>query len=204
MEECMDHLCILANVWPIAGAVVELLQSVIPQNQFHNYMAVAVEKYRQQASGNETRTDQSQPPTSFRRTKPKQIFLRRSRVIVRLMRAGTQPHLSLAVNRAWSASNPVEVEEESFEGVNSPDPAPLDTIDPSILECDPTVILQNLRECIRLEQPLCGDDQATTGALLSRGVATCRSMGFKTLSQDVGARPGFLAAKIRVFLSEQA
>ncbi|KAF5858003.1 hypothetical protein ETB97_004966 [Aspergillus alliaceus] len=154
MGENIDLLCMLSNVWPIASAVVELLESAVPQDQFQVYMAVAVNKYRQQATGNKYPTKQaSSPSTSFRKPKPKHLLLPRSRVIVRLMGTGVQAHLVPAVDEATPAIDLTATQEVSLEiPPNSEEPPLPEIIDPSLLECNPEVILQSLRESIRARQ----------------------------------------------------
>lgn len=150
LDANLEMLEVLSQTWPIAGMMLELFQTTATPAHFDRLLTAVVDDFHRRSLG-ET-NDTSSGSRSFQRSRPRQVILPQSRVVLQLLARTSQ-------NRMTAISRPIlgdvysdaEVENES-SGLRpgeihlngSPDAFS------SALETDPSAILQNLQEIIRI------------------------------------------------------
>jgi hypothetical protein len=152
LDANLEMLEVLSQTWPIARMVLELFQATATPAHFDRLLKAAVDDCRRRSSG-ET-NDTSSGPRSFQRLRLRQVILPQSRVVLQLLARSSQNQMT-----TFSRPKPddlfsdadADVENESF-GLRSGDidlNGSTDEYSPA-LETDPSAILQNLQEIIRI------------------------------------------------------
>ncbi|ODM19535.1 hypothetical protein SI65_04519 [Aspergillus cristatus] len=150
LDANLEMLEVLSQTWPIARMMLELFQATATPAHFDRLLTTAVDDCRRRSSG-ET-NDTSNGPRSFQRSRLRQVVLPQSRVVLQLL-ARTSQNRMTAISRPMPDDifSDTDVENESCElrsgdiDLNgSPDAYS------SALETDPSAILQNLQEIIRI------------------------------------------------------
>ncbi|OJJ88513.1 transcription factor domain-containing protein [Aspergillus glaucus CBS 516.65] len=150
LDANLEMLEVLSQTWPIAGMMLELFQTTATPAHFDRLLTAVVDDCHRRSLG-ET-NDTSSGSRSFQRSRLRQVILPQSRVVLQLLARTSQ-------NRMTAISRPIlgdvysdaEVENESaglrpgeIHLNGSPDAFS------SALETDPSAILQNLQEIIRI------------------------------------------------------
>ncbi|KAE8142539.1 fungal-specific transcription factor domain-containing protein [Aspergillus pseudotamarii] len=162
LESNLELLEALAKTWPIATLFLEFFQTMTTPEQFNRLLSVAVEECQKRALGDK-QDDPEAPrrPTSFKRPKVQQVILPQSRVVFQILARETQRRQTALVQSQGPGIASREVGNMPFGSVSSSTPGSIDDNSPSDLEdalqsCEPTAVLRNLREIIRI-----GNSQGT-------------------------------------------
>lgn len=148
LEANLEIVEILSRTWPIANIFMELFQSMTSPERFNHLLSAAVEECRKRAGGEQT--DTSRPAGPFRRPKVKQVILPQSRLVLQILRRETfrQPtnlyQASDAINHDSTLSGESSSHYATLEG--------LDDYEPTSEALEPSAVLRNLQEMIRLRQ----------------------------------------------------
>lgn len=150
LDANLEMLEVLSQTWPIARMMLELFQATATPAHFDRLLTAAVDDCRRRSSG-ET-NDTSSGPRSFQRSRLRQVVLPQSRVVLQLL-ARTSQNQMTAISRPIldDTFSEADVENESV-GFQSGDIHLNGSPDAfsSALEIDPSAILQNLQEIIRI------------------------------------------------------
>lgn len=166
LESNLELLEALAKTWPIATLFLEFFQTMTAPDQFNKLLSVAVEECHKRAIGDK-QDDPEAPrrPTSFKRPKLQQVVLPQSRVVFQILARETQRRQAALLRSHGSGTAFREVETTSFGSGSGATPGSADDISPGDLgdaleSCEPTAVLRNLREIIRIGNSQ-GADNAT-------------------------------------------
>lgn len=162
LESNLELLEALAKTWPIATLFLEFFQTMTTPEQFNRLLSVAVEDCHKRALGDK-QDDPEAPrrPTSFKRPKLQQVILPQSRVVFQILARETQRRQTALLQSQGSGIASREVGNMNFGSVSSPAPGSVEDNSPGDLDyalqsCEPTAVLRNLREIIRI-----GNSQGT-------------------------------------------
>lgn len=150
LDANLEMLEVLSQTWPIARMMLELFQATTTPAHFDRLLKAAIGDCRRRSSG-ET-NDTSSGPRSFQRSRLRQVILPQSRVVLQLLARTSQSQMT-AISRPMpdDVFSDADVENESFE-LRSEDinlNGSPDAYSPA-LETDPSAILRNLQEIIRI------------------------------------------------------
>lgn len=150
LDANLEMLEVLSQAWPIAGMMLELFQTTATPAHFDRLLTAAVDDCRR-CSWGET-NDTSSGPRSFQRSRLRQVILPQSRVVLQLL-ARTSQNQTATISRPilddMFSEADVENESVGFPSGNiylNGSPYAFS----SALEADPSAILQNLQEIIRI------------------------------------------------------
>lgn len=150
LDANLEMLKVLSQTWPIAGMMLELFQATATPAHFDRQLKAAIDNCRHHFSGKTNGTNSG--PRSFQRSRLRQVILPQSRVVLQLL-ARTSQNQMTAISRQTldDAFSEADVENESV-GLQSGDihwngsPYAFS----SSLETDPSAVLQNLQQIIRI------------------------------------------------------
>lgn len=150
LDANLEMLEVLSQTWPIARMMLELFQATATSAHFDRLLIAAVDDCRRRSLGEIN--DTSNGPRSFQRSRLRQVVLPQSRVVLQLL-ARTSQNRMTAISRPMPDDilSDTNVENESYE-LRSGDIDLNESPDAysSALETDPSAILQNLQEVIRI------------------------------------------------------
>ena len=151
LEANLEIMKNLSLAWPIADIFLELFQGMTSPERFNHLLSAAVEECRKRAGGEQT--DTSRPAGPFRRPKVEQVILPQSRLVLQILRRETFRQ-STNLYQAPDAVNQVPAlnGESSSHGATS---EILDNYEPTSEALEPSAVLRNLQEMIRLRQNHC-------------------------------------------------
>jgi hypothetical protein len=156
LEANLELLDALSKTWPIAKLFVEFFQTMTTPDQFSRLLSNAVEKCRERILG--ARSDNAYVPkrsAPYKRPKLQQVILPQSRIVFQILARETQRRQTVLLQSRAPRFMPHEVEQMSLESVSGSNPESVDQESPGELEdtlesCDPSAVLANLREIIRV------------------------------------------------------
>ncbi|KNG82199.1 fungal specific transcription factor domain protein [Aspergillus nomiae NRRL 13137] len=162
LESSLEILEALSKTWPIATLFLEFFQTMTTPEHFNRLLSVAVEDCRKRALGDKPDDPQApRRPTSFKRPKLQQVVLPQSRVVFQILARETQRRQTALLQSQGSDIASRGVGDVRFGSVSSATPGSVDGIaqggpEDTLESCEPTAVLQNLREIIRI-----GNSQGT-------------------------------------------
>ena len=162
LESSLEILEALSKTWPIATLFLEFFQTMTTPEHFNRLLSVAVEDCRKRALGDKPDVPQApRRPTSFKRPKLQQVVLPQSRVVFQILARETQRRQTALLQSQGSDIASRGVGDVRFGSVSSATPGSVDDIsqggpEDTLESCEPTAVLQNLREIIRI-----GNSQGT-------------------------------------------
>lgn len=148
LDANLEMLEALSHTWPIAGMMLELFQTIFTPGQFMRLLGAAVEECRRRSRGEaDANLDMSWGgrTSSFQRPKMKQVILPQSRIVLQLLARTSQNRVSANIPRDMDGN---ENEDASYDMSNDMNAEPDELWEG--LETDPSAILQNLQEIIRM------------------------------------------------------
>ncbi|KAE8373823.1 fungal-specific transcription factor domain-containing protein [Aspergillus bertholletiae] len=156
LESNLELLEVLAKTWPIATLFLEFFRSITTSDQFNKLLSVAVEECHKRALGDEP--DNPEPPrrpTSFKRPKLQQVILPQSRVVFQILARETQRQKTALLRSQGSATTPRDAGNMQFGSVSGSTPdrvnnTTTEDVEDALESCEPTAVLRNLREIIRI------------------------------------------------------
>ncbi|KAB8202159.1 fungal transcription factor regulatory middle homology region [Aspergillus parasiticus SU-1] len=156
LESNLELLEALAKTWPIATLFLEFFQTMTTPDQFNKLLSVAVEECHKRAIGDKQDDPEAlRRPTSFKRPKLQQVILPQSRVVFQILARETQRRQTALLRSQGPDAASREVETTPFGSGSGATPVSADDISPgdfgdALESCEPTAVLRNLREIIRI------------------------------------------------------
>ena len=151
LDANLDILNELSHTWPIANMFLEYFQAMVTPDQFNQFLTLAVDNSRKRARGDEGVKSQSRSTVSFKRPVLKQVMLPRSRVVLQILARETRTQNSSV--HAPSTHQPDDsmyldfLSDAPHDITSSMSPLPDEH---KWDDCDPSMILENLRHIIRV------------------------------------------------------
>lgn len=153
LDANLEMLEALSHTWPIAGMMLELFQTTFTPGQFGRLLGAAVKECRRRSRGKADADAHAGvdiggvggggPRISFLRPRMKQVILPQSRIVLQLLARTSQNRVPANIPREMHGS------EDAGDDIRNDMNAEPDGLWPG-LETDPSAILQNLQEIIRM------------------------------------------------------
>ncbi|OGM39265.1 fungal specific transcription factor domain protein [Aspergillus bombycis] len=162
LESNLEILEALSKTWPIATLFLEFFQTMTTPEHFNRLLSVAVEDCRKRAYGDKSGDPQApRRPTSFKRPRIQQVVLPQSRVVFQILARETQRRQTALLQSQGSDIASRGVGDMRFGSASSSTPGSVDDTsqggpEDALESCEPTAVLRNLREIIRI-----GNSQGT-------------------------------------------
>lgn len=141
----------LSHTWPIANMFLEFFQTMVTPDQFNQFLTLAVDNCRKRAHGDEGVNSQSRSTVSFKRPVLKQVMLPQSRVAFQiLVRETRKQNSSVHVPSIHQLDDNMYLDflsDAPHNNTSSMSPLPDEH---KWDDCDPSMILENLRRIIRV------------------------------------------------------
>lgn len=156
LESNLELLEALSKTWPIAKLFLEFFQTMTMPDQFNRLLSVAVGECQKRALGDkQDNVDAPRRPTPFKRSKIQQVILPQSRVVFQTLARETQKRQAILNQSRSSHSVSQTTGQMPFGSVSGSQSDSVDRVSPTELadtlgNCEPSAVLRNLREIIRI------------------------------------------------------